>query len=486
MPIDSFKIATSVDINNIVILVNQAYRPETAAGWTHENLLVSGSRIAAAQVLELILASDSRILLAYRQDALLACVHLKKAGSDCHIGMLAVEPSSQGAGVGKQLLAYAENYATSEWATATFVMAVLTARTELIAFYLRRGYQKTGKQMDYPLAAGVGTPRQQNLTLAILAKHTNQLLPTITTERLRLRIPNLDDAMTVANLLTPAVSQWLAAWPEPMSGQAVAEKMADAHADIAAGQAWHFLLQRLADGVVVGWVKVSRSEADAQIGDLSYWLGEAYHGLGYATERSIQLRVLSGSTQLNLKTFYPMPTSAKKLRILALSGSLRAASLNTLVLRTLANIAPEAIDVLVYPCLGHLPLFNPDLEEPLPEPVADLKNHIIAADVLIIASPEYAHGVTGVIKNALDWMVGNESFANKPVALLNVSGRAVHAYAALREIVGMMSANIIDDASLTIPLYGKQLTEAEVLANPQTVLDLQTVLAALQKAVFGP
>jgi NAD(P)H-dependent FMN reductase len=154
-----------------------------------------------------------------------------------------------------------------------------------------------------------------------------------------------------------------------------------------------------------------------------------------------------------------MPTPAKPLRILAVSGSLRAASLHTLLLQTLATLAPASIEVQHYRHLGDLPLFNPDLETPLPEPVADFKNHVLSADAVVIASPEYAHGVTGVIKNALDWLVGTEAFVNKPIVLLNASGRAVHAYAALREIITMMSANIIDAASLTIPLYGNGLTE---------------------------
>ncbi|WP_019866947.1 NADPH-dependent FMN reductase [Methylovulum miyakonense] len=181
-----------------------------------------------------------------------------------------------------------------------------------------------------------------------------------------------------------------------------------------------------------------------------------------------------------------MPTQPKALHFLAISGSLRAASLNSLLLRAIANIAPAGTDVVLYQGLGQLPPFNPDIEDPLPGPVAHLKNQIIAADAVIIASPEYAHGVTGVLKNALDWMVGNESFVNKPVALLNTSARAVHAYAALREIIGMMSAHIIDEASLTIPLFGSGLTEGQLAGNPQTLLDLNTVLAALRKAIESP
>lgn len=123
------------------------------------------------------------------------------------------------------------------------------------------------------------------------------------------------------------------------------------------------------------------------------------------------------------------------MKILAISGSLRQASLNTALLRAVARIAPRGIEVVVYRGLGGLPLFNPDLVTPEPAPVTALREQIMAADALLIASPEYAHGVTGVIKNALDWMVGNESFVHKPVALLNASSRATHAQAALRETI---------------------------------------------------
>ncbi len=96
------------------------------------------------------------------------------------------------------------------------------------------------------------------------------------------------------------------------------------------------------------------------------------------------------------------------MKILAISGRLRKASLNTTLLRAVARIAPSGIEVALYRGLGDLPLFNPDIEATEPAPVVSLREQILASDALLIASPEYAHGVTGAIKNALDWMVGNE------------------------------------------------------------------------------
>ncbi len=151
------------------------------------------------------------------------------------------------------------------------------------------------------------------------------------------------------------------------------------------------------------------------------------------------------------------------MNILALSGSLRAASENTRLLRALACLAPVEIGVVVYSGLEALPLFNPDVEFPNPPAVATLRGAINAADGVVIASPEYAHGVSAVIKNALDWMVGNESFVNKPVALLNAAPRATHAYLALRETVTMMSANVIEAACITLPQPITGMSEDEII-----------------------
>ncbi|WP_243368954.1 NADPH-dependent FMN reductase [Microvirga solisilvae] len=141
------------------------------------------------------------------------------------------------------------------------------------------------------------------------------------------------------------------------------------------------------------------------------------------------------------------------LHLLALSGSLRAGSFNTAALRMLQQFAPEGVAVELYEGVGALPHFNPDVEmSALPDSVADLRRQVAAADGLVIACPEYAHGIPGSFKNALDWLVGCESFPGKPVMLVNTAPRASHAQAQLVEVLTTMSARIVHEAGLTVDL----------------------------------
>lgn len=171
------------------------------------------------------------------------------------------------------------------------------------------------------------------------------------------------------------------------------------------------------------------------------------------------------------------------MRILAIPGSLRAASINAAVLRAASRLAPPGMVVGVFSGIGELPLFNPDLEVQLPPRVHSFRERVAAADALLIASPEYAHGVSGVIKNALDWLVSYEPFVNKPVAVLNTSPRACHADAALREILRTMSAHLVEDASIPLPLLGSGLDESAMVAAPEIVAALDEVFLAMQAAV---
>ncbi|MBB5367198.1 MULTISPECIES: NADPH-dependent FMN reductase [unclassified Janthinobacterium] len=161
--------------------------------------------------------------------------------------------------------------------------------------------------------------------------------------------------------------------------------------------------------------------------------------------------------------------------IFAIAGSLRAASLNLALLRAIAQIAPPTFEIRIDTGLGNLPLFNPDLDADSLPAVAAMRDAILAADVLMLASPEYAHGVSGPMKNALDWMVSNTSFIDKPLVLLNTSPRATHAQAALRETVSTMSARVIDDACISLPLLGSGLDAEGIASDPvlrQTILDM--------------
>lgn len=171
------------------------------------------------------------------------------------------------------------------------------------------------------------------------------------------------------------------------------------------------------------------------------------------------------------------------MNILAISGSLRAASLNSALLRATARLAPLNMSIQVFDGLGELAFFNPDIESTHPMPVAKLLTQVAAADALIIASPEYAHGITGVLKNALDWLVSSEAFVNTPIALFNAAPRATHAYAALLEIVTTMSAQVSYESSIILPISGCGLDENGIYNDPNISATLRTALQRLAYAV---
>jgi len=140
------------------------------------------------------------------------------------------------------------------------------------------------------------------------------------------------------------------------------------------------------------------------------------------------------------------------IRIVALCGSLRSDSLNRRALLVARAWTPPDCAIALWEGLAGLPPFTPDLDradEPAPAPVEDFRREVGAADGLLIACPEYAHGIPGAFKNALDWLVGDTAFPGKPVALMNVAPRASHAQAQLREVLTTMSATIVDEACCT-------------------------------------
>lgn len=164
--------------------------------------------------------------------------------------------------------------------------------------------------------------------------------------------------------------------------------------------------------------------------------------------------------------------------LLAISGSLRAASSNSAIVEAAVHAAPPEIEVHIYRGLAALPPFNPDLEAvETPEPVAEWRAAVRAASAVFISSPEYAHGVPGVLKNALDWVVGSGEFMGKPVALVNASAYSTFVTAQLRETLTVMMATVVVATSL--PLEGRPSVASDVLGQPAARDALTAVLTQL-------
>lgn len=172
------------------------------------------------------------------------------------------------------------------------------------------------------------------------------------------------------------------------------------------------------------------------------------------------------------------------MRILAICGSLRARSSNLAALEAAARLAPPPMAIKLYDGLATLPWFNPDLDgDHPPETVAALRREIGMADALLISSPEYARGVAGSLKNALDWLVSSSEFPGKPVAVINASPRATHADAALRLTLETMSAVLIGETSLTLPLLGRNLDADGIIADAELGAALLDALQEIARIV---
>jgi NAD(P)H-dependent FMN reductase len=172
------------------------------------------------------------------------------------------------------------------------------------------------------------------------------------------------------------------------------------------------------------------------------------------------------------------------MRILAISGSLRAKSTNTALLEAAALIAPPPMKVALYRGLGGLPHFNPDFDtDAPPTPVLELRQEIGACDGLLLCSPEYARGIAGSLKNALDWLVSSTEFPGKLIAVINASQRATHAEGQLRLTLATMSAQLVDEASITLPLLGREIDAAAIAADTTLSMPLRTALESFARAI---
>lgn len=168
----SFRLATVDDIPALHSLVTSAYRGESSrAGWTTEADILDGQRVDPSGIASDIARDRSAIVVGECDDRIVACCHIAANESDCYFGMFAVNPTQQGAGIGKQVMAFAENYAAREWNLKQMRMTVIDCRSELMEFYERRGYRRTGVKTPFPYGnERCGIPKVSTLQFEDMVK----------------------------------------------------------------------------------------------------------------------------------------------------------------------------------------------------------------------------------------------------------------------------------------------------------------------------
>lgn len=178
-------------------------------------------------------------------------------------------------------------------------------------------------------------------------------------------------------------------------------------------------------------------------------------------------------------------------RIVMISGSLRAGSGSTALLHTVAEVVgPEVVAARMYFGMGALPHFNPDDDfDPLHPAVAELRGLIADADALLLSTPEYAGDLPGSFKNLLDWTVGGDEIVDKPTAWLNAAppGRAERTHAALRTVLGYTGARIVEEACARLTVSRAAIdAETGTVSDPEVRAALRTAVTALVDGVRAP
>jgi ribosomal protein S18 acetylase RimI-like enzyme len=168
-----FRFAGVQDVPAVVALIESAYRGESSqAGWTTEADLIDGQRTDVAAVVTVIRAPGSVMLVAETDGQLVGCCQLEqRPAGEVYFGMFSVRPGQQGHGLGREILAEAERVAREDWGGQTMVMSVITQRSELIAWYERRGFHPTGEIRPFPYGdIRAGIPKRSDLSFVVLAK----------------------------------------------------------------------------------------------------------------------------------------------------------------------------------------------------------------------------------------------------------------------------------------------------------------------------
>jgi NAD(P)H-dependent FMN reductase len=172
------------------------------------------------------------------------------------------------------------------------------------------------------------------------------------------------------------------------------------------------------------------------------------------------------------------------MNLLTVCGSLRADSVSARALAAAGRLAPAGWEVRARRPLDELPFFQPDVEESSPpESALAWRAEVAWSEAILISTPEYAHGVPGVLKNALDWLVGGVEIVGKTVGIFNATPPATYAGASLRETLRVMGAVVVEEASIDLALRGSRLDAAAIASEPRFATPIRAALAALHAAV---
>jgi chromate reductase len=171
--------------------------------------------------------------------------------------------------------------------------------------------------------------------------------------------------------------------------------------------------------------------------------------------------------------------------ILAISGSLRAGSSNHGILRSIGKMMPTDFNFNIYNGISGIPAFDPGLDNDTPPlAVAAFRKQLAEADGVVICTPEYAYGVPGALKNALDWTVSSASFAGKPTALITASTGGENAHEALIKILGAIDANLIKESTLLIPFIRSKMDAERNIIDGVTSAKLRSVSEAFMASII--